>query len=41
MRTKERKNRTLGVDIPWIQFHKHEKKGKPMKVAVAGTTEQM
>ena len=31
MRTKERKNRTLGVHIQWIQFHKHGKKGKPMK----------
>jgi len=28
---KRTKNRTLGVHIPWIQFHKHGKKGKPMK----------
>jgi len=37
---KRTKKSYLGVDIPWIQIHRRGKKGKPMKVAVAGA-EQM
>jgi len=40
MRTKERENLTLVVDIPWIQVDNDGNEGNPMKVAVA-ETEQM